>query len=302
MKNFFSLIVLLLTGNLFADDPKIRCFGELKTKWEYIDMNVFSAQVKYGARYDYENLEVVAELKARYALCVYYDSMSFAIERAYFTYAFTDYLNATVGRDNLKDVFDSKVQYGSKFNGAAFGLDFAQLSFKTAAFLPGIEGYYAACGQIQVQPFDFPLQLFYSLTYWNSKEDNTNPYRISQISAKALPFKKLPLFLTAGWLVNDQAQVEATAYYLAVECGNPYPQKKGEWQISTSFKKIELNSIPTIDRTGIIKGSSGAGISVEGIYTASDQLSFKGRVEIANVDQSSKDRLEFYEVAATCKF
>ena len=302
MKNFFSLLVLLLTGNLFANDPNIRCFGELKTKWEYIDMNVCTAQVKYGARYDYENLEVVAELKAKYAFCIYYDNILFDIERAYFTYAITDYLSAIVGRDNLKEIFESKVQYGSKFNGAAIALNFARLSIKTAAFAPGIEGYYAGCGQIQVQPFDFPLQLFYSLTYWDSKEDNTDPFRISQVSAKALPIKNLPLFLTAGWLVNDQAKEEATAYYLAVEYGNPYPQKKGEWQVSTSFKKIELNSMPAIDRIGIIKGSSGTGITVEGIYAASDQLSFKGRVEIANVDQNAKERLEFYEVAATCKF
>jgi hypothetical protein len=302
MKNFFSLLILLLTGSIFANDPTIRCFGELKTKWEYIDMNVFTAQVKYGARYDYENLEVVAELKAKYALCVYYDNILFDIERAYFTYAINDYLSATVGRDNLKEIFESKVQYGSKFNGAAIGLDFARLSMKTAAFAPGIGGYYAGCGQVQVQPLDFPLQIAYSLTYWNSDEDNADPYRISQVSAKVLPLKSLPLFLAGGWLINDRAKKEATAYYLAVEYGNPYPQKKGEWQISTSFKKIELNAIPFIDRTGIIKASSGTGISIEGIYSASDQLSFKGRVEVANVDQNAKERLEFYEVAATCKF
>lgn len=294
---------MLMSGCLLAlDDPKIRFSGEMKTKWDYLDLNVFTAQLKYGARYDYENLEVVAELKAKYALCIHYDSMMFDIERSYFTYVFTDYLNVTLGRDNLKEVFESKVQYGSKFNGAAIALDFARLALKTATFIPGMQGYYAACGQIQVQPFDFPLQIAYSLTYWNSDEKNADQYRISQICAKTTPFKKLPLFFTSGWLVNDLAKEEATAYYLSIEYGNPYPQNKGEWQISTSLKKIEYNSMPSIDRTGIIKGCSGAGIAVEGIYAASDRLSFKGRVEVANVDQSEKERLEFYEMSATCKF
>jgi len=302
MKNFFSILFMLMSGCLLADDPKIRCFGEVKTKWEYIDMNVFTAQVKYGARYQYENLEVVADLKAKYALCIYYDNVLFDIERSYFTYALTDYLNVTIGRDNLKEIFESKVQYGGKFNGAIIDLNLARLAVKTAAFIPGSDGYYAACGQIQVQPLDFPLQITYSLTYWDSKKEDTDPYRISQISARTTPFKKLPLYFTGGWLINDLAKEEATAYYLDIEYGNPFPQNKGEWQIATSVKKIAVHSIPHIDRTGIIKACSGQGIAVEAIYAASDRLSFKGRVEVANVEQSEKERQEFYEMSATCKF
>ena len=301
MRKYF-LFLLLISGMLFASDPKIRCSGEMKTKWEYIDMNVFIAQVKYGARYEYENLKVVTELKAKYALCVYYDSLVFDIERSYFTYDLTDHLNITLGRDNLKELFESEVQYGSKFNGAALGFDLARLSLKTAAFVPGMEGYYAGCGQIQVQPFDFPLQLAYSITLWGSKEENCDEYRISQISGKLSPFKKFPLVLSAGWLINDRQENNNISEYASVEIGNPYPQNKGDWNVAATVRKIAVNTLPCIDRRGICNDCSGSGISVEAIYMASDRLSFKGRVEVDQVDQSVRERVELYEMSAICKF
>ncbi len=302
MKRFFALFLLLISGILSASEPWIRCSGEMKTKYEYIDMNVFIAQVKYGARYKYENLEAVAELKAKYALCVYYDSIVFDIERSYFTYAFTDYLNVTLGRDNLRELFESEVQYGSKFNGAAIGLDLGRLSVKTAAFIPGMEGYYAGCGQIQIQPLDFPLQLAYSLSYWNSEEENCLPYRISQVSGKISPFKKIPIVVSAGWLINDQEKVDNTAQYVSIEVGNNYPQIKGDWQVAITFRQIGVNSVPNIERRGICNGCSGSGIAIEAIYAASDRLSFKGRIEIDQVDQSARDHVELYEMSAVCKF
>ena len=302
MKKFFALFLLLITASLFADDPKIRLSGEMKTKYEYIDMNVFMAQLKYGARYQYENLEVVAEIKAKYSLCVYYDSMQFDIERSYFTYAFTDYLFATVGRENLRELFESKVQYGSKFNGAAIGLDLARLSVKAAASIPGQEGYYTGCAQVQLQPFDFPFKLAYSASYWASREDICDEYMISQISAKVSPFKKFPLILSIGWLINDRQENNNISEYVSVEVGNPYPENKGDWQVAVTARKMGVNTIPCIDRRGICNGCSGTGIALEAIYSASDRLSFKGRVEIDQVDQSVRERVELYEMSAICKF
>lgn len=305
MKKFIVLF-LLFCGFVYADEPRIRFSGEMRSKYELSDRNDFSIRIKSGARYQYNSLNVITEVQTEYNANTDYEFFVFNINKAYFVYAITDYTSVTIGRDKLKDMFESKIQYGSKFNGACFNIEFNKLSLKTAAFIPGYEGYYAACSQVQVQPFDFPLSLAYSLSFWDSKQEMSNQFLVSQVTCKLFlngRLTGLPIMLTGGWAVNNKAETKAMSHYAGIEFGNPFPQYKNDWQVAIVAKEIGRNSIPYPDRQALYKkGYSGNGIAVEAIYLPSDRFVLKGGMEAAWIDQDYQERSNSYSMSATCKF
>jgi hypothetical protein len=305
MKKLVLLKFLFSSTCLLATENQTQYFAELQTECEYRDLMIFKAHLSGGAYFKSDNLTIVGEVKTLYQLCNDFDNLSLNIEKGYVEYSFTDYLSLMGGRDQLKNMFESEIQYNSFFNGVALNCDYTYFGVKAATFIPGFDGYYAGCVQVQVKPFDLPILLAFSETYWTSDTDGIEDYRIAQLSGKYSPRNAilgLPLTVSAGWLVNDQANTDGTGFYAGLEIGNPYPQNKHEWNVATIFKKIGKNAIPDVDQNGFSDFSRDSGVSLESTYAVSDHIALKGKAALLWDEKNVHDFSQQYSLSAICKF
>lgn len=217
-----------------------------------------------------------------------------ALERAYFggrivagdTFTF----DAELGRRSaLLNVFDSKVEYGSLYDGMLLRFNKAFASIGDFYTLLGItlvdekKDYYAYIGEIGMLKIG-NTGLIMKLSYvdWKKysidwKEVAKRPpgdlrfnFRVSQLIV-AYQFTKWGKFFKfyAAGLYNDAAdRLPLTgnrklngAWYAGVSIG--LVRKKGDWAVETNYQWVQAQAIPDFDASGIGRGNA-AGV---GFYT-----------------------------------
>lgn len=184
--------------------------------------------------------------------------------------------DSELGRRFLGTVFDSKIEFGSLFDG---GL----VRFNKA--FPSLGDFYTTVGGIIVnEKKDFyagaaevgllrigNTGFFAKASYIDWKKYNRNSvnnqrfnFRVTQLQGgyQFYPWKKLIKFYAAG-LYNDAAKkLPLTnfkklngAWYAGVSIGQV--RKQWDWAIDTNFQWVQAQAIPDFDASGIGRGNAG---------------------------------------------
>lgn len=216
------------------------------------------------------------------------DFNKICLEKAFFGGRLIEYptfsLDAEVGRRALCNAFTSKVQFGSRFDGALIRTDKAfrgigDLYASTAVFLvSGKNGRYAEAfetGFMDILNKGIGVQ--YSVINWKKnpfteEEKNTYNFLVSQLT---LSTAFQPVFLDkeikpyiAG-LINTSARstdqskgkLANLGYYTGFSIGKI--KKKGDWSFDANYQYVQAQVIPEFDAAGIGKGNP----DKKGFYT-----------------------------------
>lgn len=194
-------------------------------------------------------------------------------------------IDAELGRRFLFNVFDSKVEFGSIFDGVLFRFNKAWPSIGDFYFNPGAllvddkvnhYAYVAELGGLRIA--NIGLNLKYSIIDWfkpyaNRLNDLRYKYLVSQFltSYQFYPEwigKKLIKFYGAGLTNHLAAGVEQTngerenwAWYAGISIG--LVKKQYDWAVDFNYQWVQAQAVPDFDSSGIGRGN-GAGV---GFYT-----------------------------------
>lgn len=213
------------------------------------------------------------------------DGIALNLKRAYIGYnAYADGLNRfdiEVGRQKLDDIFESEVQFTSRFDGVL--LKFASAVkekfdwyITSGAFVIDERvnhfGYVAEIGFLDI--FETGVDVRYSFIDWQKRGRNRcfiyNPagtnFQNSQISltytfSQCLLGKETPIELYAGFLLNHAAKKSVfthhkkknLAWYAGVYVGNV--DKKGDWSIDIEYVVVQAQAVSEYDVGSIGRGN-----------------------------------------------
>ncbi len=187
--------------------------------------------------------------------------------------------DAEVGRRFLLNVFDSKVEFGSLFDGLLFR--FNQATESLGDFYANLAGiivdekkdhfaYLVELGFLRILNTGFLCKLSYidwkksSGTSVNSLEYN---FRVSQailgyqfpcsfLNAKLVKFYIAALYNDAAKKLDiSNYQKQNWASYAGVALGQV--RKKGDWAFQLNYQLVQAQAIPTFDVSGIGRGNAG---------------------------------------------
>ncbi|KPK33137.1 MAG: hypothetical protein AMS24_02170 [Chlamydiae bacterium SM23_39] len=212
-----------------------------------------------------------------------------ALERCYLGGKFyegeTFSIIGTIGRRNLGDVFDSKIEFSSLFDGIdlRFSKSFESIgNFSTdlaALLVDDRKNHYAYVGEIDLLRIGntgfFTKYSFISWKKWYKKERKRLSFRflISQLilgyqfnvgeNQRLVKFYLSGLLNHAARPVKDLTGKEKAEYggYVGFSVGRV--QKKGDWALDVNYQIVGAQAIPDFDVGGVKRGNA-AGI---GFYT-----------------------------------
>lgn len=194
-------------------------------------------------------------------------------------------IDAEIGRRFLIDVFESKIEFGSVFDGVLFRFNKAWPSVGDFYFNPGAllvddktshYAYVAELGALRIA--NVGLNLKYSIIDWykpyaNELNNLRYKYLVSQFVASYQCYpewigKKLIKLYGAG-LCNHLAggipltngKRENWGWYAGVSIG--LIKKQYDWALDVNYQWVQAQSIPEFDTSGIGRGNA-AGV---GLYT-----------------------------------
>lgn len=213
------------------------------------------------------------------------DAMALTLKRAYIGYNpyadGTNRLDIEVGRQKLDDIFDSEVQFSSRFDGVL--LRFASAVeekfdwyITTGAFVIDERvnhfGYAVEIGFLDI--YETGLDVKYSFIDWQKRGKNrcfihdpigTN-FQNSQISltytfSHCLFGKETPFELYGGFLVNHAAKKTVfthhkkknLAWYAGLYIGNV--DKKGDWSMDIEYVVVQAQAVSEFDVGSIGRGN-----------------------------------------------
>ena len=203
------------------------------------------------------------------------------VDRAYFGYRFYDgdrhTADVEIGRRGMSYVFDSKVQFGSNFDGVNLKDAYAfetvgDFYYQLGAFIiderDSRAGYIGETGLMNIAHTGFYAK--YSLVDWNTKKNpEKTPHQFDFIVSQAtLGYRFIPAsldkpitFYLAGLYnhsarkreVSDHKRANA-ASYAGFNVGQV--KIKGDWSFEACYELVQAQSIPSFDSNGIGMGSS----------------------------------------------
>lgn len=213
------------------------------------------------------------------------DGIALNLKRAYIGYNIyadgANRLDIEVGRQKLDDIFDSEVQFTSRFDGIL--LRFASaVEEKFDWYITGgafvIDervnhfGYAVEIGALDI--FETGLDLKYSFIDWQKRGQNRcfirnpfgNEFQNSQITltytfSQCLFGKEFPIELYSGFLVNHAAKKKVfthhkkknLAWYAGAYIGNV--DKKGDWSIDLEYVVVQAQAVSEFDVGSIGRGN-----------------------------------------------
>lgn len=209
-----------------------------------------------------------------------------ALERAFlggrFVAGNTFTFDGEIGRRSLGSAFESKVEFGSLFDGILFRFNKAFHSIGDFYTLLGVilvsdrKDHYAPIGEVgMLRIGNTGFLMKFSYVDWkksdaDSIQDLRFNFRVSQllVGYQFTTCGKFVRFYAAG-LYNDAAiEIPITgfkrlngAWYAGVSIGQV--RKKGDWAIDTNYQWVQAQAIPEFDASGIGRGNA-AGV---GFYT-----------------------------------
>jgi len=197
------------------------------------------------------------------------------VDKAYFGYRVIDRDRHTadieVGRRGMMLVFDSKVQFGSNFDGANFKDSYAvdkvgDLYYQLGAFMvkesKNQAAYVGELGILNVANTGFYTK--YSLIDWNTKETEDVPSQFHFIVSQAIlgykfipqPWDKVVNFYFAGLWNHRARALEITQNkranyggYLGFSIGQI--KKAGDWNFEANYQVLAGQCVTAFDVSGI---------------------------------------------------
>lgn len=276
--------------------------------------NVFKVEVCGKADYYYENLWANAELKMIHTLAKDTEKTSLELEKALIGYEVATDVSILLGRMPFDNEFNSKIQYGSKFNGISLNGACEIIPFIKRATLHGGpfivsqgEDNCAFVGELDLLADSLPLSLSYSLTCWNHQKtanDMVGKFMISQVAAsysltEVIGSQDMGFF--TGFLKNHGIDHSNKGWYVGSKIGIEKPSLPKQWNISLSYQNVQENSIPQHDLNGAGKKSASKGFVLESVYAVNTHLSFKTKAESSQGTHTSF-KTKGLEISAICKF
>lgn len=215
-----------------------------------------------------------------------------ALERAYcggrFLAGETFTIDGEVGRRNLNDVFDSKIEFSSLFDGILAKFSKASPAIGDFYLNSGIflvndvfnhYGYVNEIGFLRIGNTGFYTK--YSIVDWMKDYEKpivklTFNYLVSQIIfgyQSTIPRWNKFLKVYSAFLINHVADRTALTNFKRANCGGYFGvsvgqiRKKGDWAFDANFQAVAAQAIPDFDVGGIKRGNA-AGIAFfsEGKY------------------------------------
>lgn len=255
------LFFLAISYQLHAALP-INFSGDIRAKWHSVfhDQDIHRLKTEINVALDYKKDRAWLKAKAKACTTDFKDS-SFSVEKAMVGYNLLDidYVKIDVegGRSRQDNLFDSKLQHDSHFNGLHLAYYFhvpGKISFSlnggphiidsSKNHLGGI-----ACAhwrEIGGSPFEFK----YSINHWGNHHDEGQKYSISQVVVKYKIGEGGPY---AGYLNNHRANRLANGLYLGYTLGslkNVY-----DYQVDANVQLTQANAVPSWDFCGLRKGA-----------------------------------------------
>ncbi len=202
------------------------------------------------------------------------------VDRAYFGYRFYDNGQHTadveMGRRGMSNIFDSKIQFASNFDGVNFKDAYAFESvgdfyYQLGAFIiderVSRAGYIGETGLMNIAHTGFYAK--YSLVDWDTKHNpEKTPHQFDFIiSQVTLGYRFIPVALDkpvniylAGLYNHRARKLKVSDYKRANAAGyagfNVGQIKiKGDWSFEACYEVVQAQSIPAFDSNGIGLGS-----------------------------------------------
>ncbi len=202
------------------------------------------------------------------------------VDRAYFGYRFLDHDQHTtdveMGRRGMSNIFDSKLQFGSNFDGVNIKDSYAFESagdfyYQLGAFIIDEKvsraGYIGEAGLLNIAHTGFYAK--YSLVDWNTKESHRVPHQFDfVVSQVTLGYRFIPVvldkpinFYLAGLYNHRARKLKVSDHKLANAggyAGFSVGQVKiaGDWSFEAMYQILQAQAIPDFDNNGIGLGNS----------------------------------------------
>lgn len=304
MKKFLLTVPFLLGSILSAQETPIEEFVSLarisnkfeaKAKYErYKNTNHTKLEGKYNGRI--EDDSAWGDLMLKLSICdadTHHSICKIELDRCLVGYEFYNF-GATnfymeLGRAKMESMFNSKLQYGSHFNGvhASFLLGDIRVHGGMHAVKFQKDQYAGVAEVSHTRVAGLPFIIDYSFTHWVQ----TSPHMISQVTATYFFGDIFGKNLTAyaAFLRNHKQSAHCNGGYAGVSYGSK--DKAYDWLVDVSYQYAGDNSIPAYDYNGI---GNGHGAQVKAAYCLSDHLVLEAKVGICDEQK--------YEASCSYKF
>ena len=202
------------------------------------------------------------------------------VDKAYFGYRLIDRdrhtMDIEVGRRGMFLLFDSKLQFGSNFDGVSLKDSYAidgvgDVYYQLGAFIVNEKknqaGYVGEVGILNVANTGFYTK--YSLIDWDTKDDISIPQEFHFINSQLLlgykyipqPWDKVINFYLGGLYNHRARELKISdhkkanfASYLGFSIGQI--KQAGDWAFDANYQLVAAQSIPSFDCLGIGMGNS----------------------------------------------
>ncbi len=277
---FLSVLFCLCMTVCTATELPFSWGGDIRIKWNHSDKAEYlNYEGSLFAKIEHENAWL--DTKVKLAVDDWIDEINIgrvSLEKALvgYRFAFLDNANffAEVGHAKLDYLFESKLQNNSYFNGLHIG--YSLNDFYIHAVLnrgTSFSSHYSYMGEATYTWTKIPLNLSYSVTQWQPKND----FFISQLkgfySLRQLFNKSISIY--AAILRNHKASSEANGYYAGILIGKIL--KARDYEIDLNYQYCCKNAVPEFDYNGI-----GHGIQLKGRYAVTDSFSLQGKLNFVD--------------------
>lgn len=220
---------------------------------------------------------------------------NFSLERAYFGVRYlredTFTSDVEIGRRPMGKIFDSRIEFGSRFDGVLFKYDQAMHDYGDIYLHAGVfvvnqqidqYGYVAEAGFLNIG--NTGAYVKYSIIDWDTKDvanRRTNGSFRFVDSQILFAYQTVPpkfgniVVLYSAFLINHAAErreisnneLANLAGYFGFSLGQL--RKKGDWGVDANYQIVEAQAIPSFDISGIGIGNSNR----SGFYTTKSNTS-----------------------------
>lgn len=297
MKLGFFIFLMLISVNLFAAPENLKYGCETKVRWVQIDNN---GDYRISVKPHFGYYQDKGWVESRFN---FYNTFSDThngiiktnVERAVIGYQL-DLTGDTacyleLGRMKMDDLFSSKLQYNSMYNGVHFCIHKDKFKLHGGPFVSNADKQYlGAVGEVTFEEIkDLPISLTYSMTNWYPDAD----YIISQLTVKyhLKNIEGYPITAYAAFLRNHYADKSANGFYLGATLGKI--EKAKDYEVDINYQYCELGAVHLIDRAGISTIVK-SGMEVKVRYALTTLFDVQGKFLIADIPAA--------EISAIFKF
>lgn len=277
MKKLFLLI--LFFGFSINCLSALECTGDIRAKWGTIwdsqPTHKFKSEVNVALDYKKESAWLRAKAKAS---CVDFKDSSFLLQKAlvgYHLFSNDEMIIDLEGGRNLQcDMFESKLQHDTHFNGLHLVYHFKVPGAINFTFNGGphvIDSSRNRIGAVGCahwrQIGNSPIDFKYTISHWGNHADQGQRYSISQFLVK---YRIGDSWAYAAYINNHRASSLANGVYFGYTLGSL--KKAYDYSLDANVQYAKANAVPGWDFCGLMKG-----VQVKGAFALTDEFSIQAK-------------------------